>query len=729
MRRTTILLTLLAASSLGAAPAELAIKRLDGPIVIDGDLSDAGWTHALSVDDFVEFSKGDNTPPPVRTTAWLSYDDRSFYVAFRCDDPSPSAIRAPYVDRDQVLADQDYVTVVLDTRNDRRSAVVFRVNPRGVQTDSVLDDGSGNEDFAPDFFYESAARVDARGWSAEMKIPLASLRYADADPQSWGVMLTRNYPRDFRYIMASTRLPKGRNCFVCYAAALTGLTGLPRGGHLTLAPYSTAARAERRIGTGLAADPVRSNGGMDVKWSPSPKLTFDATLTPDFSQIESDVPQVSVNSRFALSYPEKRAFFLEGTDLLSTPLRAVYTRSITAPAWGIRATGQSGSTAYMLLAAEDRGGGAVVLPGAEGSSFVRQDFRSLAVIGRVRKSIGASFTGLLISDREVQGGGHNRVAGPDFLWKMTGADKLTGQLLVSSTQNPNRPELSSTFDGRSGDGHAARVVYTRDTDRYDMFSHVIDYSPHFRADNGFMPWAGIRGTYFEIGGHWYPKSGFASYVRPYVGGGHESAWRGGSVGFYFEGKFGTSGWIGFHPVEQDRVRGLFTRPYRFTEVHLKASPSPFLPTMTLDGSFGERVDYANVRMGRGGSLTWTSSVRPTTHLELAANVTHEWLNLGGGSPLYTADVDRLKVGYVFDQRSLARVIVQRSNVDRTARLYSQVVSPRDGDITLSALYGYRVNWQTTFFAGYGDFRLLDENDRFLPERRSVFVKVSYAFQR
>jgi len=702
--------------------ADVTIKKLDGAIVIDGDLSDSGWKNAVRVDNFVEFFTGDNTAPPVRTTAWLTYDDRYFYAAFRNEDPNPRAIRAPFVDRDQVLPDQDYDTVMLDTQNDRRSVSVFRVNPRGVQTDSVLDDATGNEDFAPDFFYETAAKITPDGWTAEMRIPLASLRYPDRDPQTWGLILSRNYPRKFRYLMASNRFPKGRNCFVCYATALNGLTGLPRGGHMTLAPYSTAVREEQWTGARLSAEPVHSNTGADFKWNASPKLTIDATLNPDFSQIESDIPQVSVNSRFALSYPEKRAFFLEGTDLLSTPLRIVYTRSITSPALGIRATGQGGSTAYTLLAAEDRGGGAVVLPGAEGSRLARQDFRSLAVIGRTRTTIGNSFAGLLLSDREVQGGGHNRVFGPDFLWKITGADQIRGQLVMSQTKNP------ASFDALSGSGHAMRYVYTRDKKSYDIWSQYFDYSPRFRADNGFIPLAGVQGTDFEIGGHLYPTRGFASFIRPFVGGGKEATWRGAYAGFYVEGKLGTNGWISYHLGDQDRVRGTFTRQYKFTEIHTKASPSMLLPTMTLDGAFGERVDYMNVRIGRGGSFVFTSSIRPTTHLELAASINREWLDVAGAR-LYLADIDRLKATYVFNARSLARIVAQRSNVDRTARLYSAVVSPRDGDLTLSALYGYRLNWQTTFYVGYGDFRLLDETDRLLPNRRSVFMKASYAFQR
>src|SRR5581483_10568419 len=159
--------------------------------------------------------------------------------------------------------------------------------------------------------------------------------------------------RDFQYTMTSVHLPKGRNCFVCHAAELGGLAGLPRGGHVTVAPYSTAAHDEQwNAGELTARPPVTGETGADFKWSASPKLTIDATVNPDFSQIESDVPQVSANSRFAFSYPEKRPFFLEGVDLFSTPVKIVYTRSITAPAWGIRATGQAGSTAYTLRAAE-----------------------------------------------------------------------------------------------------------------------------------------------------------------------------------------------------------------------------------------------------------------------------------------------------------------------------------------------------------------------------------------
>jgi len=695
--------------------AALTIGKLQGSIAIDGDLSDAAWESALRVDDFLESARGDNVAPPVKTTAWLAYSDRYLYVAFKCSDPQPSAIRAPFVDRDQVQPDQDYVAVALDTQNDRRAAVVFRVNARGVQTDSIVSDGNQSEDFSPDFFYESAAKITSDGWTAEMRIPLSSLHYSDREPQSWGVILSRNYPRDFQYVITSSRLPKGRNCYVCYATSLDGLSGLPHGGHMIIAPYTSAARDEQWTDARLSTQQMNSNVGADLKWSASPKLTLDATINPDFSQIESDVPQVSANNRFALSYPEKRAFFLEGVDLLATPMKIVYTRSITAPEWGLRATGQSGSTAYTLLAAEDRGGGSLILPGPEGSTSVPQDFRSLAIIGRARRSFGNSFAGLSFTDREVQGGGYNRVLGPDFLWKIDGPDRLLGQVLVSDTSN-------------WGKGDAAKFSYTRDTKKYDVWSMYYDYSRRFRADNGFIPAAGVHGTDVEIGGHFYPRRGFASFIRPFLGGGNEYAWRGIWMGAYLEGRFGISGWFGYHPGDSDRVNGTFTPRYSYTEFHYKAAPSRMLPSVTLDGTLGERVDYHNARIGRGGSIVLTSAVRPATHVELAASITHEWLNIRS-EPLYTADIDRLKATFIFTSRTLARLIVQHSNTDRTVWLYSDPVSPRDADFTLSALYGYRLNWQTTFYVGYGDYRLLDETSRLQPSQRSVFMKASYAFQR
>jgi hypothetical protein len=430
-------------------PLPIVIRREAGPIAVDGD-------RAIPAGDSLRCYSSDlqyNSTPSVRTIALVTYDDRYLYIGLLCDDPRPSKIRAPYVSRDNILGTDDNVAVLLDTRGDRRSAMELRVNPRGQQADAVFDDGSQAEDFSPDFFYDTAARITEQGWQAEMRIPFSTLRYDRAKPLNWGIIVWRNYPRDYRYFIQSTPVPRGSNCLICHAVPITGLANLPAGGHLIVAPYGTLTEegVPRGPGTSFDNEPVSGDGGLDVKWTPSASTALDATINPDFSQIESDVGQIAINKQFAILYPEKRPFFLEGVDLFNTPIQAVYTRTITSPRWGGRVTGKVDSTAYTLLVTQDRGGGSVVIPGPTSSGFAPQDFSSIVAIGRVRQDFGASFGGLLLTDREnseSEGGGHNRVFGPDFQWRASERDQVTGQILLSDTETPNRPDLD-LWDGAS----------------------------------------------------------------------------------------------------------------------------------------------------------------------------------------------------------------------------------------------------------------------------------------
>jgi hypothetical protein len=693
MRRTFVFL-LFVVLPLQAIPTQLSIARVTEKITVDGEVLDSEWSGARRIDGFVEYFRGDNTAPPASTIGMLAYDAEAVYVAFLATDPRPDDIRAPLVDRDKVLGDQDYVAILIDTSNDRRAGVAFRVNPRGVQTDSVVNDQTGEEDFSPDFFYEAVARRTENGWAAEMRIPLSSLRYPPSDPQTWGVIMMRNYPRDFRYIMSNTPIPKNTGCFLCHAANVTGFEGLPAGSHFTLTPYSAAQSGSR----------FDSDMGLDLKWNPSAALTLDATLNPDFSQIEADVPQLAVNSRFALSYPEKRAFFLESIDLLATPLRAIYSRTIHSPAWGMRATGQLGGNAYTFLVAEDRGGGVTINPGPYGSQVLPNDERSRVLIGRVRRSFGDSFAGILGSAREYESGGGNRLLGPDFLWKRSSTQVLAGQFLVSDTS------------GATGTG--SRVYFTQDEKTWDFYTGVRSFSPEFRADNGFIPMVGAQDVYSEVGGRIYPKRGL-TYLRPYAGvsyareyDGHELMWRQFHPGVYFQGKWGSEGWVTYRFADRERVQGKI-RDYSFVDFSLRAAPYRWLPAVQLKGQFGEKLDYAQGRKGDGANLSLSASLRPTDHLELQATTSREWLDLPTGN-LFNAQVDWLKATYIFSARQLVRVTGQRNAIDYAG-------SGRKVTTSLAALYGYKLNFQTVFFLGYGDDSVADQ--------RNVFAKVAYAFQR
>src|SRR5206468_2568052 len=160
-----------------------------------------------------------------------------------------------------------------------------------------------------------SAKITERGWVVEMRIPFSSLRYRNADPQTWGIALFRNYPHGFRYQILSAPVPRGSNCTICRINTLEGLEHLPSGGHYIVAPYvsgsETALPQGDVLGAPLVNDAAKPHAGVDIKYIPDANNAIDFTVKPDFSQVESDTAQISANERFALFFPEKRPFFLE----------------------------------------------------------------------------------------------------------------------------------------------------------------------------------------------------------------------------------------------------------------------------------------------------------------------------------------------------------------------------------------------------------------------------------
>ena len=717
----------------------LTVSRAAGPITIDGSLDDPGWQGATRVDTWFESSPGDNVPPKVGNVGYLAYDDKFFYAGFEFEDPEPRKIKAPLGDRDNVPGDTDYGGIILDARNDGKTAMMFLANARGIQYDALQDDTGNGEDSSPDFFWDSAARITEKGWTLEIRVPFSSLRYTKAAVQTWRIILYRNYPREYRYQMFNTRLPRGGNCFVCRAVPMSGLAGLPSGGHLILAPYVSANRASAPLdglGTPLKAEPVGGDVGIDVKWTPTASVVVDGTINPDFSQIESDVAQIAANERFALNFPEKRPFFLEGVDLFSTPIQVLYTRTITAPRWGLRGTGKMARTSFTALVSEDGGGGSAVLPGPLSSDVADQDFRSLVGVGRVRREIGRSFVSVLVSAREVRGGGHNRVLGPDFQWRPTDRDTVTGQFLYSRSTTPDRPDLAAEWDGRDLSGHAAHAWWQHTTPKIDWLAEYRDFGDDFRSDNGFVPQVGFRGRLGEVGYTFRPK-GFLRRLRVFSYGLYETDREGDLlqrvvvVGTGMDGKWNSFFQLRYANDEIDSGEGPL--PVQRVRFILQASPSRLVSQLGLEGFVGEEIDFANHRVGRGANVLARGTVRPTNHLELRLNASRRWLNVapaGSKGRLFTAQVERLRATYTFTPRLFVRGIVQYVETVRDPRLYRDEADRRSANLGTSALFAYKLNWQTVVFVGYGDASTFTaDTERFAPSDRQLFLKVSYAFQR
>jgi hypothetical protein len=703
------------------------ITRAKGPIVIDGNLSDEGWRDALRIERWYEINPGDNTEPKLKNVGYLTYDDKYFYAGFEFEDPDPKKIVSPYGDHDYIQGNADFGGMFLDTRNEGHTAYEFQVTAHNVQFDAVMDDNGGGENGSPDFFWESATRIHDHGWTLEIKIPFSSLRYRKVDPQDWGIMLWRNYARDYRYQFVSVKQPRGSQCFVCRENTLTGLSRLPTGGHLVVAPYVAANQTARQpgtLGTPLVNDPFAHKIGADVKYTPNADNTLDATIRPDFSQIESDTAQISTNQRFALFFPEKRPFFLEGVELFSTPIQAVYTRTITAPDWGARATGKLGGVNYTALVADDQGGGSVVIPGPASSSFQNQDFTSTVFIARARKDFkGLSFISALVTDRESGSSGHNRVVGPDFQTRFHGSETISGQFLTSDTNGV-----------RSG---AGQLAWSHNTAHFDFASNYKDFGTGFRADNGFVPQVGYREGYAETGWTFRPK-GFLSRLRTFVAVDSQTERDNGATilnsvapGAGMDTRL--SGFMQFR-YEHSNVRaGQTVFPRNQFAWYVRFSPSRTFQSVSIDGSLGTEVDFENIRPGRGGAVNVDATLIPTNHLvfDLISNTAFLHVDNAAGisQPLYTSRVQRVRSNYTFTSRSFIRVIGQYVSTDRDPALFLAPQSAHDGFFSGSVLFAYKINWQSVMFFGYGDDRTLDEQRRLQKFDRSLFLKVSYAFQR
>jgi uncharacterized protein DUF5916/cellulose/xylan binding protein with CBM9 domain len=309
----------------------LAAVRTRTPPRIDGRLDDPGWQEATADDRFTQRFPRDGEAPGERTEVRVLYDDDAVYVGVRMFDSQPRSIVGRLTRRDQMV-ESDSVQITFDSRRDRATGYLFVLNAAGVQADAmVYDDRDMTFDW--DAVWDGAATVDAGGWSAEFRIPLSVLRFSDAPLQDWGFQVDRHISRtqeeDFwSYTPADVR------ALISQLGHLSGLQGLHPRRTLELRPFVVArASAHTDSGAALFGFSSRStsvpgfSAGLDAKVGLTSNLTLDATLNPDFGQVEADAVVLNL-TRFETFFPEKRPFFLEGADLFSTPLQMFYSRRI-----------------------------------------------------------------------------------------------------------------------------------------------------------------------------------------------------------------------------------------------------------------------------------------------------------------------------------------------------------------------------------------------------------------
>lgn len=480
-------LVLASAPSASADPPTLQIPRVPRAPVLEEIVAGAR-PPGVEVTGFRQREPGDGAAISRPTTAYLSYDDERLYAVFVCQD-DPGLVRANLTRREAIQQD-DFVGLLLDPYHDGRRFYMFIVNPLGIQLDGISVEGQ-SDDYTFDTLWHSEGRLTADGYVVLLAIPFRSLRFANTPAQTWGVAVGRAIIRlnetSFWPYVTRRISSVGRQM-----ARLDGIEGVSPGRNLQAIPYGSFARARELGDDGLRVADSAWRFGVDAKAVIKDAVTVDLTVNPDFSHVESDEPQVTVNQRFEVFFPEKRPFFIENANYFQTPQQLFFSRRLADPDIGARVTGRTRGWSFGGIVADDRRPGEAVPPGDSGHGD-----RAFAAVARVQREFARqSSLGAIVTEREF-GPGFNRVFGVDGRWRVDDNWALTGQWVGSDTRGAG---------ARRTTGSSAVVRVSREGRAFDYSGEVLARSPGFQADLGFIRRVDMIEMEHEAGYAWFPKS-------------------------------------------------------------------------------------------------------------------------------------------------------------------------------------------------------------------------------
>jgi hypothetical protein len=746
--------------------ATLHIPKLEqGPGIDDfaGMLPSAAFAgKMLKVDGFLQRDPKDGSPISQRTEVYLGYTDKNLYVVCVCFDSEPKKIRARRVRR-ELINDDDQFGFVLDTFHDKQHAVFFYQNPLGIQQDGIWSDQQ--PDYSFDMLWKSDTRLNGQGYIAWFEIPFKSLRFPRTPVQTWGIFLERDIKRNNEYSFYP-HITSNAQGFLSQETQMDGLREISPGRNLQFIPYASV-RTFRALDDRDPANAhfhgkhIEPRLGLDSKMVIKDALVLDATVNPDFAQVESDEPQVTVNQRFEVYFPEKRPFFLENAGFFDTPMQLVFTRRIADPEYGVRLTGKVGPWAVGALFADDKSPGGSVP--AYNPMTGRKAYYSIV---RASHDLGKeSSVGFIYTDRELHTApqtlctddpcivGSNRVGGLDFKFKLSPKWSLQGQGVFSHTK----------FEDGTHKGGPAYWAYVERSSRKAEFNSLYqDTAANFETDTGFFRRPDIRRF-----------SNFAMYrFRPE---GKHLVWHGPSM-------FTINNWdhsgtrleyfanVNYRWIFQRQTDfGFFTnlgherlRPVDYTALlankdyaHRHSGfffETAFFKQLSMNGEigFGTDTNYDTVVgppvLANSSYATIYATVRPVKGLTIDNTYLLTRLeDLKTGGNIFNNHIIRSKWNYQFTRELSLRVIGQYSAVisnygTPAAPALSSI--PPTKNLNADVLVTYFLHPGTAIYVGYnsnlqnlnpalgldpnGNLRLTQNG--FINDGRQFFVKVSYLFR-
>ena len=738
----------------GSGAPGFEIPRFDETATIDGQLDEPAWQQATRLTGFSEYRPVDGQKASEQTEVLVWYSPSALHFGIIAHDSAPGSIRATNADRDNIGLD-DSVRIFLDTFNDRRRAFIFGVNPLGVQEDGVQTEGSfnagrmmgmnGSVDLSPDYQFDSKGRLTSDGYVVEVRVPFKSLRYPSLSGAKWGVNILRKTQRTGR---EDTWTDARRVAsFLAQSGQMAGLSEVQRGVVTELQPFVTGASSGTRVSASQFSRPSPDlSAGANLRLGFT-NTSIDATLNPDFSQIESDAAQVTVNERFALFFAEKRPFFLEGIELFSTPNQLVYTRRIVDPIGGGKVTGKIGKTGFAVLSALDQGG-------------TRDTWSNIA---RIRRDVGAnSLAGVTYTDR-MNPDGSNRVAAADARIVFKKLYYVLGQVGGSWTDKggatTRAPMFQAEFD------RTARVwgFNYRLSGFGSAFDAQSGYVPRnnmveFRASNRFT-YYGNRGSLVETASVFFGPSRLWKFndfghTRPLEGGESSNASATLRGGWSLTANVGRS-FVHFDPaafasytVAKGSTQAAFVLPGEVSNWSgTYAVTSPIFEKMNarVELKTGGTAIFAEAADGRETRLTASLGLRLTASVRADASFVRSRITRDRSNTEFArSTIPRMKLEFQPKRSLFFRMIAEYRSDLRSALIDPQTGAPLYVSGTLAAeqrFRGLRIDWLASFkptpgtvaFFGYGSSL---ERNRALYGTESLervtdgfFVKLAYLLRR
>jgi hypothetical protein len=755
------------------------LPRVDEPgvvVAVDGVLDEAVWERAARLTDFSQYSPVDGRPADDPTEVLVFYTPTALYFGIKAH-AAPGAVHATLANRDRIDAD-DAIQIFLNPFKDGRQALVFGVNPLGIQSDGTLVEGSGNRggalfsalesgrevtDLTPDYVYHSKGRLTDYGYEVEIAIPFKTLRFPTTDVQSWAlnvVRLVQSSGHEDSWVPAL----RAKSSFLAQSGSLDGLTDLRRGLVLDLNPVVTAHTDGVPSGERWQYDTSRPEFGGNVRWGVTPNLTLNGTINPDFSQVEADASQFTFDPRSALFFPEKRPFFLDGAELFNAPNNLIYTRRIAAPIAAVKLTGNSAGTDIALLSAVDDA--ATSASGVDHPVFT---------IARLQHDLPhASKVGLVYTDR-IDGADSNRVFAAD------------ARLLFGSIYNLQLQAGGSrtAVAGRATTAPIWQAIFNRDGRHFGFRYQTTGIHEDFQAASGFISRSGVITTNLTHRVTWFgaetaplqswTTSVLLNGVRQYrnTRDAQADAWLEKKLHFNNSFKF-RGGWLAGASAlfESFAFDELFYRDYAlqapsssgmqilpFTGTpHIRNDDYVFTLNTPQFSRFSGSVFYIwghdeNFYEWSPATITFATVAldwRPNDKIRISPQYQlQSYLRRSDGTRVADGRIPRLKVEYQVSRAIFVRAIgeynAQRQDAlrdDSRTNLPIVILDPATGlyapspafdrnRFRVDALFSYQPTPGTVFFAGYSSFLTEPRGLQFGNLQRTkdgFFLKASYLFR-